>query len=66
MLRNKFHDRFPKSEDSDANLVCLIPTGVHFNRSECNTAISVIAFYALPGVRVIHSYETFLGAHQIR
>ncbi len=31
-------------------------TGVHCKRPGCNTAMSVIAYYTLPGVHILHSW----------
>ncbi len=40
--------------------------GVHYQGRECNTAMSVLAYYTLPGVRILHSCKTWAGLHHIR
>jgi hypothetical protein len=37
-------------------------TGVHYLDRECNTAMSVIAYHTLPGVRILHSVKRDYGS----
>ncbi len=40
---------------AEADLFLSLYTGVHYKCRECNTVMCVIAYYTLPGVRVLHA-----------